>query len=94
MFSSGLTARLRDRTLCHRNREATQQRRALPQVRLLRRVRIRRLAVLLRRVPPRAAEGRAAAAVRMAEEAAATQVVRHTVVANRVRNLILSLSLL
>ena len=95
MFSSGLTARLRGRTLCHRNREATQGRRGLPQARLLRRVRIRRLAVLPRRVPLRAAEGRAAVAVRMVEEAAAaTLVVRHTGVGNRVRNLSLSLSLL
>jgi hypothetical protein len=95
MFSSALTARLRGQTLCHRNREATQERRALPQARLLRRVRIRRLAVLPRRVPLRAAEVRAAVADRMAEEAAAaTQVVRHTGVANRFCNLSLSLSLL
>ena len=96
MFSSALTARLRGQTFCHhRNREATQERRALPQARLLRRVRIRRLAVLPRRVPLQAAEVRAAVADRMAEEtAAATQVVHHTGAANRVRNLRLSLSLL
>ena len=88
MLSSGLTARLRARTLCHRNRnrEATQWRRADPQGRLLRRARIRRLAVLPRRVPLQAAEVRAAVADRMAEEtAAAARVVHHTGPANRIR---------
>ena len=97
MLSSGLTARLRARTLSHRNRnrEATQWRRADPQGRLRRRVRIRHLAVLPRRLPLQGVEVRAAVADRMAEEAAAaTQVVRHTGVANRVCNLSLSLSLL
>ena len=96
MLRSGLTARLRARTLCHRNRnrEATQWRRADPQGRLRRRVRIHHLAVLPRRVPLQAVEVRAAVADRMAEEtAAATRVVHHTGAANRVRNLSLSLSL-
>ena len=87
MLSSGLTARLRARTLCHRNhnREATQRRRRVgPQARLLRRVRIRRLAVLPRRAPLLAAEVRAAVADRMVEEtAAATRVVRRTGAADR-----------
>lgn len=89
MLSSGFTARLCARTLCHhdRNREATQWRRADPQRRLLRRARIRRLVVLPRRVPLQAAEVRAAVADRMAEAtAAATRVVHHTGAANRVRN--------
>src|SRR6266478_4002230 len=86
MLSSGLTARLRARTLCHRNhnREATQRRRAGPQARLLRRVRIRRLAALPRRAPLLAAEVRAAVADRMVEETAtATRVVRRTGAADR-----------
>jgi hypothetical protein len=97
MLRSGPTARLRARTLCHRNRnrEAAQWRRADPQGRLLRRAPIRRLAALLRRVPLQAAEVRAAVADRMAEEtAAAMRVVHHTGPANRIRNLSLSLSLL